>query len=204
MIKIECHLKDKELVDMCLNNEDSDSIGFLFNSYRMDVVRFINSKINSQELAEDLAQETFIKAYLAIKKYKFNGDNKFKSWLFRIANNLVMDHYRQTARRKFQVEMTDFFLNSSASSDIQIDYEALQSIEVIAEYVTGLTSTLLPEQKEVLDLRLKQNLSFKQIALIQDAKINTVLGRYRYAIHHLKNKVVNMPDFKIQERWLTL
>jgi RNA polymerase sigma-70 factor (ECF subfamily) len=199
MIKIGCHLKDKELVELYLNNEDSDSIGFLFNNYRMDVVRFIYSKINSRELAEDLAQETFIKAYLALKKYKFNDDSKFKSWLFRIANNLVMDHFRQTARRKFQVEMTDSILNSSVLSDSQIDFEALQSIEVVAEYVTGLTSTLLPEQKEVLDLRLKQNLSFKQIAFIQGTNINTVLGRYRYAIHHLKNKVVNMPNFKFQD-----
>lgn len=202
MIKTSCHSKDNELVELYLKNEDSVTIVFLFNSYRMDVVRFIYSKINSQELAEDLAQETFIKAYLALKKYEFNGDSKFKSWLFRIANNLVMDYYRQTARRNFQVEMTDFNLNSSSLYDNQIDFEALQSIEVIAEYVTGLTSALLPEQKEVLDLRLKQNLSFKQIALIQDAKINTVLARYRYAIHHLKNKVINMPDFKLQEQLL--
>mgnify|MGYP000205086957 CR=1 len=61
-----------------------------------------------------------------------------------------MDYYRQTASRNFQVEMSDFILNSSALSDSQIDFEALQSIEVIAEYVTGLTSTLLPEQKEIL------------------------------------------------------
>ncbi|MEY2702921.1 MAG: hypothetical protein RLY43_1559, partial [Bacteroidota bacterium] len=45
----------------------------------------------------------------AIKKYKFMVIINLKSWLFRIANNLVMDHYLQTARRKFQVEMTDFF-----------------------------------------------------------------------------------------------
>lgn len=110
MIKTGSHLQDKELVELYLKNEDSNNIGFLFNSYRMDVVRFIYSKINSQELAEDLAQETFIKAYLALKKYKFNGgDSKFKSWLFRIANNLVMDHYRQTAKRNLQVEMTDLF-----------------------------------------------------------------------------------------------
>lgn len=204
MIRTGCHLKDKELVESFLKNEDNNSISLLFNSYRMDVVRFIFSKINSRELAEDLAQETFIKAYLALNKYRFNDESKFKSWLIRIANNLVMDHYRQANRRKFQVEMTDFVLNSSALSDSQIDFEALQSIEVIVEYVTGLTSTLLPEQKEVLDLRLKHNLSFKQIALIQDAKINTVLGRYRYAIHHLKNKVVNMPNLKIQEQWLKL
>lgn len=111
MIKTSCHSKDNELVELYLKNEDSVTIVFLFNSYRMDVVRFIYSKINSQELAEDLAQETFIKAYLALKKYEFNGDSKFKSWLFRIANNLVMDYYRQTARRNFQVEMTDFILN---------------------------------------------------------------------------------------------
>ena len=110
MIKTGSHLQDKELVELYLKNEDSNNIGFLFYSYRMDVMRFIYSKINSQELEEDLAQETFIKAYLAIKKYKFNGgDSKFKSWLFRIANNLVMDHYRQTAKRNLQVEMTDLF-----------------------------------------------------------------------------------------------
>jgi len=193
---------EKFLLDAYFKFNDIRSIDILFNNYRFHVLCFINSKITSLEIAEDITQETFIKAYLALDSFQFREDNKFKSWLFRIAYNLVMDHFRQSKKRFLLVEANDIVLNHFNYSDSNLDIDRLNAIEIALNQLSLLTHELLPEQKEVLDMRLKQNLSFKQIALIQDAKINTVLGRYRYAIHHLKNKLLNIPNLKIQEQLL--
>ena len=195
---------EKELLDTYFRCNDIRCINLLFKINRSHVLRFINSKISSLDIAEDITQETFIKAYLALDSFQNKGDNKFKSWLFKIANNLVMDYFRQSKKRFVIVEAGDIFLNHFSNSDSQLDLDELNEIEILINYVSLLTCELSHEQKKVLDMRLKLNLTFKQIALIQDTKINTVLGRYRYAIHHLKNKVVNIPDFKIQEKLMKL
>lgn len=188
---------EKLLLDTYFRFKDIRSINLLFKINRSHVLRFINSKISSLDIAEDITQETFIKAYLALDSFQYKEPNKFKSWLFKIANNLVMDYFRQSKKRFLIVEASDLILNHFPYSDSQTDIDELNEIEMFINYVSLLTHELSQEQKEVLDMRLKLNFSFKQIALIQDAKINTVLGRYRYAIHHLKNKVVSSPDFQI-------
>jgi RNA polymerase sigma-70 factor (ECF subfamily) len=193
---------EKLLLDAYFRFNDIRSIDILFNNYRFHVLRFIKSKISSLEIAEDLTQETFIKAYIAIDSFRNREDSKFKSWLFRIANNLVVDYFRQSNKRFLLVEASDIVLNHFYYEDSQLDIDRLKAIEIVLNQLYLLTHELLPEQKEVIDMRLKQNLTFKQIALIQNSNINTVLGRYRYAITHLKNKVLNIPNFKIQEQLL--
>jgi RNA polymerase sigma-70 factor (ECF subfamily) len=193
---------EKSLLDAYFKFNDIRSIDILFNNYRFHVLRFINSKITSLDIAEDVTQETFIKAYLAIDSFEYREDNKFKSWLFRIANNLVMDYFRQSNKRFLIVEADEIVLNRLYYSDSEIDVDRLKAIEIALNQLYLLTHELLPEQKEVIDMRLMHNLSFKQIALLQGTNINTALGRYRYAIYHLKNKLLNIPNFKIQEQLL--
>lgn len=193
---------EKSLLDSYFRFNDIRSIDILFNNYRFHVLRFINSKISSLDIAEDVTQETFIKAYLAIDSFQYRDDNKFKSWLFRIANNLVMDYFRQSNKRFLIVEANDIVLNHFYYTDLELDIDRLTTIELALNQLSLLTHELLPEQKEVLDMRLKENLPFKQIALLQGTNINTVLGRYRYAILHLRSKVMNIPNFKIQEQLL--
>jgi hypothetical protein len=82
-----------------------------------------------------------------------------------------MDYFRQSKKRFLLVDSNDIILNHIYYSDSQLDIDGLRRNEVIVDYISLLTNELLPEQKEVLDMRLKQNLSFKQIALIQDAKL---------------------------------
>jgi RNA polymerase sigma-70 factor (ECF subfamily) len=188
---------EKLLLETYFRCNDIRSINLLFKINRSHVLRFINSKISALDIAEDITQETFIKAYLALDNFKYQEPYKFKSWLFKIANNLVMDYFRQSKKRFLIVEASDLLLNHFPYSDSPVDIDELNEIEIFMNYVSLLTHELSQEQKEVLDMRLKLNFSFKQIALIQDTKINTVLGRYRYAIHNLKNKVVNTPDFQI-------
>lgn len=187
------------LLDAYFRFNDIRSIDILFNNYRFHVLRFINSKIASLDISEDITQETFIKAYIAIDSFQNREDNKFKSWLFRIANNLVVDYFRQSNKKFLLVEANVIVLNHFYYEDSQLDIDRLNANEKALNQLYLLTHELLPEQKEVVDMRLKQNLPFKQIALLQGTNINTVLGRYRYAIFHLRSKVTNIPNFKIQE-----
>ena len=142
--------------------------------------------VRNKELAEDIFQETFVKVIMTIKQGRYTENGKFKAWITRIAHNLVIDSIRQERNENTisndEVEV-DLFNNMKLCDGTVEDN--LVRRQVLSD-VKKLVRHLPDNQREVLEMRYYQNLSFKEIADITGVSINTALGRMRYAILNMR------------------
>ncbi|MFD0963894.1 sigma-70 family RNA polymerase sigma factor [Pseudofulvibacter geojedonensis] len=153
------------------------------------VYNFIFSKVLDRDLTEDIFQDAFIKVINTLKKGKYNEEGKFLPWLMRIAHNLIIDHYRKSNRMpKFQSKDTEFDI-FSLIKDSGNNAEKQLVINQIYNDVKLLVTELPSDQKEVIEMRLYKDMSFKEIAENTNVSINTALGRMRYAILNLRRLV---------------
>lgn len=134
---------------------DRDSFGLLYDAYADKIFKFVYYRVGSREMAEDLTSQTFFKALK--KMEKFQGEY-FSAWLFRIARNTVIDHYR-TAR---PTENIDNFFDLHAFSDPEREMDIKKDLEKVKEVL----KTLKKEQEEVVIMRAWDGLSYKEIAEI--------------------------------------
>ena len=137
-------------------------------------------------MAEDVFQETFIKAITTIKQGRYIENGKFRAWIMRIAHNLVIDYFRQERSENTvsNDENEIDLLNNANLCDNTIEDRLVYS--QILEDVRKLIHFLPPSQREVLEMRYYQELSFKEISEQTGISINTALGRMRYAILNIR------------------
>ncbi|NLV52064.1 MAG: sigma-70 family RNA polymerase sigma factor [Bacteroidales bacterium] len=180
-------LADEQLVSLYQEGNNS-AFDTLLKRYEQKVFSYFLYSVKNQELAEDLFQDVFIKIVVRIKNRQYAENGKFASWMMRIVHNHLIDHYRTTPSDKLisnDESETDLFnraniaINENREQEL-IDHQTLQQVrDLIA---------LLPDaQREVLLLRIYDELSFKEIAEKTNCSINTALGRMRYAIINLRN-----------------
>lgn len=178
-------LTDEQLVAAYAsgNNEAFDTLllrhkGRLFN--------YIYQMVRDRDLADDIFQETFIKAITTIKQGRYNDFGKFSAWITRIARNLAIDSFR-AEKNEATVSTDDATfdllnrreLAQDTIEDAMIDFQ-------IEEDLKRLIDELPEPQREVLTMRFYRDLSFKEIAELTGVSINTALGRMRYAILNLR------------------
>ena len=158
----------------------------LLNRHKDNIYSYIYFIVRNTELAEDIFQETFVKAIITIKQGRYTENGKFRAWISRIAHNLIIDNFRQEKNEQmisndeFEVDL----FNNQKFSDGTIEDELVKD-QILAD-VKKLIEYLPDNQKEVLILRYYQDLSFKEIADITGVSINTALGRMRYAILNMR------------------
>ena len=165
------------------NNEAFD---ILLKRHQERVFNYILRIIRNEDIANDIFQETFVKAILTIKQGRYTENGKFPAWISRIAHNLIIDHFRQEKSENHQsadLEEVDV-LNRKELCEATV--EDILISDQIRQDVKHLIKELPPLQREVLNMRYYQNLSFKEIAEMTGVSINTALGRMRYAILNLR------------------
>jgi RNA polymerase sigma-70 factor (ECF subfamily) len=182
------HLKtmtDEELVVAYAQGNNS-AFDTLLNRHKSTVYSYIYFIVHNKELAEDIFQETFVKAIMTIKQGRYTENGKFRAWISRIAHNLIIDNYRQEKNEQTisNDECEIDLFNNSKLSEGNIEDELVKE-QILAD-VKKLINYLPENQKEVLILRYYQDLSFKEIADITGVSINTALGRMRYAILNMR------------------
>ncbi|MDM1296934.1 sigma-70 family RNA polymerase sigma factor [Empedobacter falsenii] len=171
------------------------ALEILIEKYKSRIYSFIFSKVLDKDVTEDIFQDTFIKVILTLKSGGYNEEGKFLPWLMRIAHNLTIDYFRHVKKMpairetvgKYDDDYNifDFIGNSDECSETKI---IKKQIENDLRYLV----TLLPsDQREVLELRIFKELSFKEIAEETNVSINTALGRMRYAIINLRKVIEN-------------
>jgi RNA polymerase sigma-70 factor (ECF subfamily) len=169
--------KDLRLIRRCQKG-DQQAFEELYGRYRLHLYSYLGKLVSGDtHLVDDLFQQTWIRVLDSLPRYEHR--QKFISWLFRIAHNLVIDHVRRYAKREL-VEVDERLPDEN-----QEDAWAGMDRETLLAAVAKATSELSPEQQEVLALR-QQGVPFREIAEIQQASINTVLGRMHYAVKHLR------------------
>lgn len=181
-------LSDQGLLNSYLSGDQS-AISQLIERHSRRVKEYIRMMVKDNDVADDIFQETFIKAVRVIDEGRYTDNGKFLSWVLRIAHNQVIDYFRSRKQLK-QVNEADAGFNvlgtlRFAEQTVEDDMVATQ----ISSDVRHLVERLPDEQREVVMLRYFSGLSFKEIAEQTDVSINTALGRMRYALINLRKMI---------------
>jgi RNA polymerase sigma-70 factor (ECF subfamily) len=177
-------LPDAVLVKNYMSGDES-ALATLIQRHQSKIFGFIYSKVNDRDLSDDIFQDTFIKVIKTLKSQSYNEEGKFLPWVMRIAHNLVVDHFRKAKKMPLQRE-TDEYSVFNFMTDNGLNIEGQMISEQVASDLTKLLDELPEDQKEVLVMRMYQDLSFKEIAELTGVSINTALGRMRYALLNLR------------------
>jgi len=158
----------------------------LLSRHKQSLFSYILYRVRNRDLADDIFQDTFIKAILTIKQGRYTENGKFRAWITRIAHNLIVDCFRQERNENTvsndEYEF-DLFNNFRLCEDnIEVTMVKAQVFDDVRRLVEYLPDT----QREVLNMRYYQELSFKEIADKTGVSINTALGRMRYAILNMR------------------
>ena len=161
---------------------DDKAFNELLARYQGKLYNYILFAVRNQELAEDIFQETFVKAIVTIQQGRYTADGRFGAWITRIAHNLVIDSFR-TERNENTISNDECEVDLLNNIDLCDDNVEMQMVndQTLAD-VRRLVDALPHNQREVVYMRYYQDLSFKEIAEITGVSINTALGRMRYAL----------------------
>ena len=180
-------ISDATLVSSYIEG-DEFSLEILIKRHKQRVYSFIYSKVYDRGIAEDVFQDTFIKVIRTLKRGKYNEEGKFLPWVMRIAHNLVIDHFRKNNRMP-KFDNTGEFSIFSVLSDTSLNAEKALIKDQVETDVRRLIEELPDDQKEVLMMRMYQDMSFKEISERTGVSINTALGRMRYALINMRKVI---------------
>ncbi len=178
-------MTDDMLVTLYLEGNNS-AFDILLNRHQDRLFNYIFFLVRSREVAEDIFQETFVKAITTLQQGRYQNDGKFSAWITRIAHNLVIDQFRiernENAISNDDVEFD--ILNDAKLSEGTVENRMVN--EQVLKEVRMLIDELPDCQREVVFMRYYQDLSFKEIADMTGVSINTALGRMRYAVLNMR------------------
>lgn len=183
-------LQDMTDEELALSYVDGNNRAFdlLLSRNQSKLFSYILFVVHDRETAEDLFQETFVKAIVRLQDGSYTASGKFGAWMMRIAHNVVMDWYRDMSSRHIVEVTKDNDLSNMGGDDVlegNIEGRYVNT-QVMAD-VRRLIDTLPPIQREIVFMRYFQELSFKEIAELTNVSINTALGRMRYAIINMRH-----------------
>lgn len=179
---------DYELVQLYENGNDK-AFDEILQRHQNYVYSYILFLVKEEEQANDIFQETFTRAIIAIRSHRYQTTGKFSAWLIRIAHNLIIDSTRETETGKLvnQEKFSPNILNDIRLSEGTIESSIMEQQK--ADQIRKMLDYLPEVQREVIIMRFYEDLSFKEIAEKTGVSINTSLGRMRYALINLRKLV---------------
>ena len=180
-------IDDASLVNSYISGNEA-ALETLIKRHQSRIFGFIYSKVGDRDLADDIFQDTFIKVIRTLKSNAYNEEGKFLPWVMRIAHNLIVDHFRHNKKMPMYRETEEFSIFSIMTDDSLTIENKLISDQVTKD-LRQIVEELPDDQKEVLMMRLYQDMSFKEISEATGVSINTALGRMRYAVINLRKVI---------------
>lgn len=180
-------ISDSKLVSLYREGNE-EAFEVLLDRHKNRVYTTIYLIVKDNYIAEDLLQETFVKAINTITGGRYNEEGKFLPWVLRIAHNLAIDYFRKE-RRYPTVVLED---GSRVFNTLEFAEDSFESLQIRKETESRLRDMIqeLPDaQREVLIMRHYMDMSFQEIAETTSVSINTALGRMRYALINLRKKM---------------
>lgn len=187
---INSRFSDSQLVSLYQDGNEA-AFEVLLSRHKSRLYTAIYLIVKDRYVAEDLLQETFIKAINTIRGGRYNEEGKFMPWISRIAHNLAIDHFRKNKRYP-EIVLED---GSKVFNSMDFCEESIEAVQIARETKTKLRDYIkeLPEeQKQVLIMRHYLHMSFQEIAVRTNVSINTALGRMRYALINLRKKMTTI------------
>lgn len=182
--KLATDCSEEELLERA-SNLDEEALGELYDRYEMKIYSYIYRRTSDQTLAEDLTSQVFLKMLEAIHNDK-TWHSSFSGWLYRIAHNLVIDHYRTRDRQK-QISIDD----APIMPDIGISPVRAAEIALDSEYLKSAIRRLTDEQALVISLRFLEGYSFGEIADMMDKTEGAVKALQHRAVATLRQLLVH-------------
>ena len=180
---------DKELIER-YQDGDVHSFELLIGRYQKQVYSYILTLVKDKQLADDVFQDTFVKVIQTIKSKAYKDDGRFVQFAMRIAHNLVIDHFRKENRiPTVESSSEDYnYIDNVPITDHSVEQGMI--VDQVHSDLHRMIAFLPDEQREVLRMRIFDDMSFKDIADITNVSINTALGRMRYALINLRKMMV--------------
>jgi len=163
-------INEDALVEAAIQGSEQ-AFGQIYEAHVDGIFRFIYMRVEDRQTAEDITSDVFLKAWEKIDSYQVRGA-PFRAWLYRIARNAVIDHYR-TRKEKAPLEAV---INTREDDAASLSEQV--SIQMESESVLAAMRELTDDQRNVLTLKLVQGLSTKEVA--------KVLGKRQGAIRALQ------------------
>jgi RNA polymerase sigma-70 factor (ECF subfamily) len=184
-------IEDSVLIKMYVEGNELAFETLLFR-HKDKIFRYIKQKIKDTNLSNDIFQDTFVKVINTLKAGNYNEEGKFFPWAQRIAHNLIIDHFRKQNKVRMISESSSFDEEYSIFYKIaseEKNYVEAKSYEELESQMINLIQYLPKVQREILEMRIFQDMSFKEIADAENVSINTALGRMRYALINIRKMI---------------
>lgn len=180
---------DKELIER-YQDGDVHSFELLIGRYQKQVYSYILTLVKDKQLADDVFQDTFVKVIQTIKSKSYKDDGRFVQFAMRISHNLVIDHFRKENRiPTVESSSEDYnYIDNVPITDHSVEQGMI--VDQVHSDLHRMIAFLPDEQREVLRMRIFDDMSFKDIADVTNVSINTALGRMRYALINLRKMMV--------------
>jgi len=183
-------ISDKQLVSNYLKG-DEKSLEILIKRYLNPIYSFVYYYINNQEEAEDITQEVFIKVWRNLKK--FDRSKSFKTWIFSIAKNTCIDNARKKQKEipfsKFENKNGKNMVSETIIDKSLLPNNILEKKDII-KLLNSKIKKLSKKYRQVLILKHNEGLTFQEISDILKEPLNTIKSRYRRALLHLKEIII--------------
>ena len=170
---------------------NSDAFQHLFDENKNKIFSLAYQYAKNAEDAEDILQETFIKAYYSIDKFQHQRETTFSAWLYRIGINCSIDHLRKNKMRKTKhIDKDD--ISQLPSSDDSSDPLNSGERKEVREKLTQVLSSMAPRQRMVFILRHYQQLPVKEIADVMKCSEGSVKKQLFRAFQMIKKHFKNL------------
>ena len=179
-------MSDEELALLYVNGNNK-AFDELLLRIQDKIFTYIMYMVKDEDVANDLFQETFIKAITKLQNGLYTDSGKFVFWVTRIAHNVIIDHYREIKGEHIVEPTKDNNLQNLKGASVLDTFRESEMVnEQVKMDVKRLMEALPESQREVVYMRYFQQMSFKEIAEETGVSINTSLGRMRYALINLR------------------
>ena len=179
-------MTDEELA-LAYVEGNNKAFDLLISRNEVKLFSYIMFVVHDEQLANDIFQETFVKAIVKLQNRLYSTSGKFSSWLMCIAHNVIIDGYREQGHFHMIDQGENNDLSSLRGDSILDSFAEREMIRnQVLDDVQKLMMYLPANQREVVYMRYYQQMSFKEIAETTNVSINTSLGRMRYALLNLR------------------
>lgn len=181
-------ISDKDLLLLFSQGQQS-ALNTLILRHKRRVFSYILVSVRDRDLANDLFQDIFIKVVKTVRLGEYNEEGKFIQWVLRIAHNMIIDHFRKAGRSPvIEHSFNDYSVFETIPVYDESAEEKMISSQVLLD-VKNLINYLPIDQKQILEMRMYEDMSFKEIADELEISINTALGRMRYALINMRKLI---------------
>lgn len=160
---------------------DRERFGELYDKYIKKIYDFVYYKTTHKETAEDLTSQIFLKALNGLDSFTDQKDGTFSAWLYAIARNTVIDYYRTKKENKNIEDVWDLV----GEENLERDLDIRATLEEVEKYL----KILKPEAREIIIMRVWQELSYREIAEITGKTEASAKMQYSRAINKLRQEI---------------